>query len=68
MFWPKYRTLSSRLAGEDAVGDETASERRHRVALLRGLVLLGRAELLDRLVLGEVERDAGRGDDVPVRR
>ena len=44
-----------------------AAEARHRVAALRGLVLLGRRRrLLDRLVLGEVQRHAGRGDDVAV--
>ncbi len=44
------------------------AERRHGIALQCGLVLLGRAELLDRLVLGEMQRHAGRGDDVAVRR
>src|SRR2546423_11646331 len=43
---------------QTAVGDEPAAERRHRVAALRRLVLLGRPELLDRLVLREVERHA----------
>ena len=56
------------LGRERAVGDEPAAERRHGVALQRRLVLLGRSELLDRLVLGEMERHAGRGDDVAVSR
>jgi len=56
------------LGGQHPVRDESPAEGRHGVALLGGLVLLGSAELLDRLVLGEVQRHTGRGDDVAVRR
>src|SRR3954451_24237470 len=55
------------LGGQRPVGDERGAEAGHRVAGERGLVLLGRAELLPRLVLGEVQRHARRRDDVPVR-
>src|SRR5262245_6964862 len=55
------------LGGQRALGDEPRAEARNRVAALRGLVLLDVAEDRDRLVLRVVERDAGRGDDVPVR-
>ena len=51
-----------------AVCDEPAAEGRHRIALLGRLVLLGRAELGDGLVLGEVQGHTRRGDDVAVRR
>ena len=56
------------VGGHRPLGDEPAAERRHGIALLRCLVLLRVAELLDRLVLGEVEGNAGRGDDVAVGR
>jgi hypothetical protein len=55
------------LRGQHAVGDEPRAEPGHRIAALGGLVLLDGAEHLDRLVLGEVQRDPGRGDDVAVR-
>ena len=45
---------------------QAAAEARDRVAALGRLVLLGRAEDLDRLVVGEVQRHARRRDDVAV--
>src|ERR687891_89100 len=44
------------LGGQRALLHEAGAEARHRVAAQGRLVLLGSAELLDRLVLGVVER------------
>ena len=66
-FFAASAIASASSALEHPVGDELRAEAWNRVSALRGLVLLDSAEDRDRLVLGEVERHTGRGDDVPVR-
>src|SRR6185312_17042593 len=55
------------LGAQRPVLDEPPAEARDGVAALCRLVLLGVAEHGDRLVLGVVERHAGRRDQVAVR-
>src|SRR6202021_2870028 len=49
---------------ERAVLNQHAAEARHRIAAQRGLVLFAFAEYRNGLVLGIMQRHAGRGDDV----
>jgi hypothetical protein len=56
-----------RVRVERAGGDQPVAHPQQRIRAPGRLVLLRRPEHRDRLVLGKVQRHAGRGDDVAVR-
>jgi len=61
------RHLIGLLRRQHAGGNQPGTHPQQRVGPPCRLVFVGRPEHRDRLVLGEMQRHAGRGDDVAVR-